>query len=129
MIGQVKKSLIKEANWKIAQNAATAKIYDRARIQRRARKFSNWAIADWANAKLGCLKGHSNPGIEITMGSSVNWSYSPVSLSLRLTEQRVDGKSRKQHPHSCIPPCIPYCIILLQALFYMEPYSLPRAPK
>jgi hypothetical protein len=42
-----KKSIIKGSNWKITQNAASARTWDKGQIQRRAKQFADWAVEEW----------------------------------------------------------------------------------
>lgn len=42
-----KKSVIKGSNWKITQNAASARTWDKGQIQRRAKQFADWAVEEW----------------------------------------------------------------------------------
>lgn len=42
-----KKNVIKGSNWKITQDAASARTWDKGQIQRRAKLFANWAVEEW----------------------------------------------------------------------------------
>jgi hypothetical protein len=42
-----KKGVIKGSNWKITQNAAAARTWDKGQIQRRAKQFADWAVEEW----------------------------------------------------------------------------------
>ncbi|HGY9638207.1 TPA: DUF262 domain-containing protein [Pseudomonas putida] len=42
-----KKVVIKGSNWKITQDAASAKTWNKGQIQRRAKQFADWAIEQW----------------------------------------------------------------------------------
>jgi hypothetical protein len=42
-----KKVVIKGSNWKITQNAAAARTWDKGQIQRRAKQFADWAVEEW----------------------------------------------------------------------------------
>lgn len=46
-----KRAHMRGSNWKITQNAASAKIWDKARIQRRAKEFADWALEEWPDVK------------------------------------------------------------------------------
>lgn len=42
-----KRVVIKGSNWKITQEAASARTWDKRQIQRRAKKFADWAVGEW----------------------------------------------------------------------------------